>query len=69
MPHRINRNKEELMRMDSGVSRFCSSFSSRIMRHKACVYEGANCDGQCSLQHNRAEHHVRESCMGVAGAL
>eukprot|EP00959_Pyramimonas_sp_CCMP1952_P194350 4064093-Pyramimonas_sp.AAC.1 len=54
--------------MGSGVSRFCSSFSSRIMCHRACVYDGVNCDGQCSLQHNRVEHHVCEKCVGMTDA-
>eukprot|EP00959_Pyramimonas_sp_CCMP1952_P402316 8430952-Pyramimonas_sp.AAC.1 len=54
--------------MDSGVSRFCSSFSSRIMRRGARACEGVNGDGQCSLQHNRAEHHVSESCTEMTEA-
>eukprot|EP00959_Pyramimonas_sp_CCMP1952_P009939 207172-Pyramimonas_sp.AAC.1 len=49
IPRRISRNKEESMGVDSGVSRFCSSFFSRIMCHRACVHEGVNCGGQCSL--------------------
>jgi hypothetical protein len=40
IPHRIIRSKDGAMRMGPGVSRFCSSFSSRVLRRRARAREG-----------------------------